>query len=68
MPAESGDDVMYNVGMVAAILEEFMLQHKMNGSEAKLQEDDDNMDVAADSVITSSKLVAVTKLVDGSLS
>ena len=46
MPAESGDDVMYNVDMVAAILEEFLLQYKINGGEAKMQEDDDNMDVA----------------------
>jgi hypothetical protein len=69
MPAEPGDDAMYNVDMVAAILEEFLLQHKINGSDqAKLQEDDDNMDVAADNVITSSKLAAVAKLVDGYLS
>ncbi|CAD6267225.1 unnamed protein product [Miscanthus lutarioriparius] len=68
MPAESGDDAMYNVDMVTAILEEFLLQHKINGGEAKMQEDDDNMDVAADNVIASSKLAAVAKLVDGSLS
>ncbi|XP_066358726.1 BTB/POZ domain-containing protein NPY2-like isoform X2 [Miscanthus floridulus] len=68
MPAESGDDAMYNVDMVTAILEEFLLQHKINGGEAKMQEDDDNMDVAADNVIASSKLAAVAKLVDGYLS
>ena len=52
MPAESGDDAMYNVDMVAAILEEFLLQHRINGSDqAKLKEDDDNMDVAADDVM-----------------
>ena len=33
-----------------------------------MQEDDDNMDVAADNVIASSKLAAVAKLVDGYLS
>ena len=68
MPAESGDDAMYNVDMVAAILEEFLLQHKIDGSDqAKMQEDDDTMDVAADDVISSSKLAAVAKLVDGYL-
>ncbi|OEL36228.1 BTB/POZ domain-containing protein NPY2 [Dichanthelium oligosanthes] len=70
IPANSSDDAMYNVDMVTAILEEFMLHHK-DMSEPKLLEDDDAMDVA-DNLITSisgsSKLAVVAKLVDGCLS
>lgn len=70
IPADSGDgDAMYNVGMVAAMLEEFLLQHKVNGAEAEKREDgEDDVDVAADDPVTSSKLAAVAKLVDGYLS
>ncbi|PWZ52881.1 hypothetical protein Zm00014a_021206, partial [Zea mays] len=72
IPADSGDgdgDAMYNVGMVAAMLEEFLLHHKVNGAEAEKREDgEDDVDVAADDPVTSSKLAAVAKLVDGYLS
>jgi hypothetical protein len=70
LPADSSDDAMYNVDMVTSILEEFMLHHK-DGSEPKLQEDDDTMDVAdnlINSISISSKLGAVTKLIDAYLS
>uniref|UniRef100_A0A804LR66 BTB/POZ domain-containing protein NPY2 n=1 Tax=Zea mays TaxID=4577 RepID=A0A804LR66_MAIZE len=72
IPADSGDgdgDATYNVGMVAAMLEEFLLHHKVNGAEAEKREDgEDDVDVAADDPVTSSKLAAVAKLVDGYLS
>ncbi|KAG2621746.1 BTB/POZ domain-containing protein NPY4-like [Panicum virgatum] len=75
IPAGSSDDAMYNVDMVTSILKEFMLHHK-DGSEPKLQEDDDTMDVADqfirvekfNSISISSKLGAVTKLIDAYLS
>jgi hypothetical protein len=70
IPAGSSDDAMYNVDMVTSILKEFMLHHK-DGSEPKLQEDDDTMDVAdnlINSISISSKLGAVTKLIDAYLS
>ncbi|PUZ67645.1 hypothetical protein GQ55_3G452600 [Panicum hallii var. hallii] len=70
LPADSSDDAMYNVDMVTSILEEFMLHHK-DGSEPKLQEDDDTMDLAdnlINSISISSKLGAVTKLIDAYLS
>ena len=70
IPADSSDDAMYNVDMVTSILKEFMLHHK-DGSEPKLQEDDDTMDVAdnlINSISISSKLGAVTKLIDAYLS
>ncbi|CAN6352176.1 unnamed protein product [Urochloa humidicola] len=62
IPADSSDDAMYNVDVVTAILEEFMLHHK-DTSEPKLQEDDYTMD-AADNLMTA----VVAKLVDGYLS
>jgi len=70
IPADSSDDAMYNVDMVTSILKEFMLHHK-DGSEPKLQDDDDTMDVAdnlINSISVSSKLGAVTKLIDAYLS
>uniref|UniRef100_A0A0A9EVE9 NPH3 domain-containing protein n=1 Tax=Arundo donax TaxID=35708 RepID=A0A0A9EVE9_ARUDO len=70
IPAGSNNDAMYNVDLITAILEEFMLQHDSNGSEPKFQEDDEALD-AADNLITStsssSKLSAVAKLIDGYL-
>ncbi|XP_062202887.1 BTB/POZ domain-containing protein NPY4-like [Phragmites australis] len=69
IPADSNDDAMYNVDLVTAILEEFMLQHT-DGSERKLQEDEETLDVT-DNLITpvssASKLAAVAKLIDGYL-
>lgn len=71
IPAESSDDAMYNVDVVTAMLEEFMLHHR-DASGPKLQEDDDDTMDVADNLITSisgsSKLTAVAKLVDAYLS
>uniref|UniRef100_K3Z4L1 NPH3 domain-containing protein n=1 Tax=Setaria italica TaxID=4555 RepID=K3Z4L1_SETIT len=71
IPADSSNDAMYNVDVVTAILEEFML-HNKDVSEPKLQEDDDDtMDVANNliaSISGSSKVAIVAKLVDGYLS
>jgi hypothetical protein len=66
IPASPGDEGMYNVDQIAAMLEEFLLQHM----ELKLEEDDEALD-AAENLVTSasstSKMAAVSKLMDGCL-
>ncbi|KAJ1266045.1 hypothetical protein BS78_08G121000 [Paspalum vaginatum] len=69
--ADSSDGAMYNVDMVTAILEEFMVHHRDVTEPTKLQEDEETMDVAENlmsSISVSSKLAAVAKLIDGYLS
>jgi hypothetical protein len=67
IPASPGDEGMYNVDQIAAMLEEFLLQH----TEPKLEEDGDALDAAenlATSASSTSKMMgAVAKLMDGCL-
>lgn len=70
IPASSDDEGMYHVDLIAAMLEEFLLQHTDNGTEPKLQEDDETLDAAENlivSVSSTSKMAAVAKLMDGFL-
>ncbi|KAL6623507.1 hypothetical protein ACP70R_033386 [Stipagrostis hirtigluma subsp. patula] len=71
IPADSNDDTMYNVDLITAMLEEFMLQHKDDSEATTLQEDEEAID-AADNMITSVSgisptMAAVAKLIDGYL-
>ncbi|KAK3136876.1 hypothetical protein QOZ80_5BG0444070 [Eleusine coracana subsp. coracana] len=65
IPRSSDDEGMYNVDLVAVMLEEFVRLHTDDGSEPKLQDDDEALDAAEN--LATSKLATVAKLMDGCL-
>ncbi|KQJ86117.1 BTB/POZ domain-containing protein NPY4 [Brachypodium distachyon] len=74
IPASSGENAMYNVDLVLAILEEFMAQRHGGGDE-ELQDDDDEEEVTMDgenhrhlvSSVSGDSDLALARLIDGYL-
>ncbi|GJN24076.1 hypothetical protein PR202_gb11789 [Eleusine coracana subsp. coracana] len=66
IPTATGENSVYNIDLVMAIVEEFMLLSIDNGK-AKFQEDEEIVEVENLSSVSSTSKLAVAKLIDGYL-
>ncbi|XP_062211795.1 BTB/POZ domain-containing protein NPY4-like [Phragmites australis] len=66
IPANTGENSVYNIDLIMAIVEEFMLQSSDNGK-ANFQEDEEIVEIENLTSVSSTSKLAVAKLIDGYL-